>query len=106
MVDIDADGDLDVFVCNYESPCQLFINQGPGPDGAPVFFTEAAGASQLAITDACVQACFCDDDRDGDLDLYLVTGRVEDPAGQPESLSAETVNGVARLRAEDGDAPE
>src|SRR5688572_17902686 len=65
MVDIEGDGDLDIFVCNYESPCQLFINTGPGQE-APVFFREAATASQLAITDACAVPCFCDYDRDGD----------------------------------------
>jgi hypothetical protein len=100
MVDIDADGDLDIFVCNYESPCQLFINTGRGPDGSPVFFREAAGVSQLNITDACAVPFFCDYDRDGDLDLYIVTGRVEDPAGYPEKLAVEMTDGVPALKKE------
>jgi hypothetical protein len=28
MVDIDNDGDLDLYVCNYEAPNQLFLNDG------------------------------------------------------------------------------
>jgi enediyne biosynthesis protein E4 len=99
MVDIEGDGDLDIFVCNYESPCQLFVNTGPAADGT-VFFREAAEAAQLAVTDACATPCFCDYDRDGDLDLFLVTGRVEDPAGQPESLAVETIDGVGSVSAD------
>ena len=99
MVDIDGDGDLDIFVCNYESPCQLFVNMGRGPKG--VIFREMAAAAHLDLTSACAVPCFADYDRDGDLDLYLVTGRFEDPAGQPESVSMAMENGRPVLK---GDA--
>lgn len=102
MVDIDGDGDLDIFVCNYESPCQLFLNMGPGADGAPVFFREAGGLCRVAVVDASVMPAFVDYDHDGDLDLFLVTGRLEDPAGFPESLAVDKVNGVPVLHGEAG----
>jgi len=35
MADVDNDGDLDIYVCNYESENSLFINLGPG-DGKRV----------------------------------------------------------------------
>ena len=30
LVDIDADGDLDIHACNYDAPNALFINDGKG----------------------------------------------------------------------------
>ena len=100
MVDIEGDGDLDIFVCNYDAPCQLFVNMGRGPDG--VFFREAAKEAQLDLIAASALPCFCDYDHDGDLDLLIVTGRTEDPGGQPESLGVEMVQGQPVLK---GDAP-
>ncbi|NIP95914.1 MAG: VCBS repeat-containing protein, partial [Akkermansiaceae bacterium] len=38
LVDIEADGDLDIYVCNYDAPNQLWINDGKGS------FTERAAA--------------------------------------------------------------
>ena len=73
--DVDGDGDLDLYVCRYDSPNVLFLNDGSGRfAGAP----EAWGA---AISDASHSASFADYDRDGDLDLFVLTNRYEDTAG-------------------------
>jgi len=77
MTDIDGDGDLDIFVCNYDAPNHLFVNDGKGR------FTESAGATGLGVVDACIMAAFCDYDRDGDLDAYLVTNRYFHAGGRP-----------------------
>src|SRR5688572_20456632 len=68
VVDINADGWPDIYVCRYDQPNLLFINNGG--DGT---FTESAKAYGLDVKDASVHAVFADYDRDGFLDLYLVT---------------------------------
>ncbi|MGV3557840.1 VCBS repeat-containing protein [Larkinella arboricola] len=86
MVDINADGLLDVYVCkagNYpgaERANQLYINQGAKNDGA-VRFKESAAQYGLADTSYTTQAAFFDYDKDGDLDAYLLTttGLVQNP---------------------------
>jgi len=77
MVDINADGRLDIFVANYDAPNQLFLNLGNGT------FQDRAGEYGLNMTDASLEGAFADYDRDGDLDLYLMTYRYENPAGMP-----------------------
>ena len=67
FADVDNDGDLDLYVCNMASPNLLFINQGDGTFAEDTFIR---GASYIG---ASKQANFCDYDRDGDLDFYLVT---------------------------------
>ncbi|MEM7454363.1 MAG: VCBS repeat-containing protein [Planctomycetota bacterium] len=88
LADVDNDGDLDIYVCNYEAPNQLFINSGPSVD-CPVCFVESAAAADVAVVDASHQAAFCDYDNDGDLDFYLLTNRVEDPRGTLTDLPVE-----------------
>jgi hypothetical protein len=80
MVDIDGDGDLDIFLCNYESPNQLFLNDGKDAQGH-LKFREVAVTAGLAFVDSSHSAYFCDYDRDGDLDMFLLTNKVEDPHG-------------------------
>lgn len=67
VVDINQDGWPDIYVCLYDSPNLLFINNGDGS------FTEQAKSYGLDVKDASVHASFADYDRDGFLDCYLVT---------------------------------
>lgn len=78
MVDINADGWLDIYVCAAGTPSnpaqrknQAFINQKDG-----TFVDEA---EKLGIADAghTTQAYFWDFDKDNDLDLYVVNHRVD-----------------------------
>ena len=87
MVDIENDGDLDIYVCNYDSPNQLFINDGSGK------FTDHASVSGVDVADASVSSHFCDYDRDGDLDFYLVTNRLYRAGGLPTGEVSKRVDG-------------
>jgi hypothetical protein len=83
FVDVDNDGWLDLYVCRYNAPNLLFMNQHDGT------FREEAAARGLAIRDASVMAAFCDYDRDGALDAYLVTNFLDlatKPGGQRDYL--------------------
>ena len=81
LADIDNDGDLDIYVCNYDAPNQLFLN--PGQEGEP--FVEAAAAWGLDLVDASLMPTFADYDCDGDLDLFVLTNRYTDARGRPET---------------------
>ncbi len=93
-VDINADGWLDYYVCNYDAPNLLYVNQGNGT------FRDEAARYGLSLTDASQQANFFDYDRDGDLDLFLLTYRYERPAGQPALPPIELVEGEPRIKPE------
>ena len=67
FVDIDNDGDLDLYVCEYFYPNRLHINQGNGK------FIERASDFGLDFNGASIMAAFADYDLDGDLDVYLLT---------------------------------
>ena len=77
MIDLNADGRLDLYVCNAgyapgEMPTnELFINQGPNAAGIPVFKEQAAnyGLDENGYT---THAAFFDYDLDGDLDCYIL----------------------------------
>jgi len=72
MVDINADGWLDIYVCQTGNPNPdkrmnlLFINQKDNT------FKEMAKEYGLADNSYSTQAAFFDYDRDGDLDMYLL----------------------------------
>ncbi len=72
MVDINADGWLDIYVCNSgdiagdNKQNELFINKGDGT------FEEAAAQYNLADKGFSTHASFFDYDKDGDLDVYLL----------------------------------
>ena len=69
LLDIDNDGDLDLYICNYDAPNRLYINDGEGT------FVERASDYGLDIVDASLMPSFADFDRDGDLDIYLAANR-------------------------------
>jgi len=66
-IDINQDGWMDLYVCRYDAPNLLFINDTDGG------FIESAAEYGLDVKDASVHAIFADYDRDGDLDVYIVT---------------------------------
>lgn len=72
MVDINADGFLDIYVCNSgdvegdNKQNELFINKGD------MTFTEEATKYGLADSGYSTHASFFDYDKDGDLDVYLL----------------------------------
>jgi hypothetical protein len=76
FVDINNSGRLDIYVCRFNAPNLLYVNQGDGT------FREMAHAYGLDVNDASCMAAFCDYDRDGWLDLFLQTN-VLDYAGHP-----------------------
>ncbi|MGB5437848.1 MAG: VCBS repeat-containing protein, partial [Maribacter sp.] len=78
MADINADGYLDIYVCNSgdiagdNKQNELFINNGPSDESGQVTFTEAAEKYGLDNQGFSTHASFFDYDRDGDLDVYLL----------------------------------
>ena len=95
LADIDNDGDLDLYICNYDSPNQLYLNDGRGQ------FEECASRFGLAQVDACLMPTFCDYDRDGDLDVFLLTNRYYREGGRPAQPPFEQLpGGKARVKAE------
>lgn len=87
FADIENDGDLDLFVCSYDAPNRLFVNQGDGT------FIEQAQEAGLAFSGSSTQMAFADYDRDGDLDAYLLTWRYIDPGAYGEFVEFEIKDG-------------
>lgn len=83
--DIDNDGDLDLYVCNYDAPNELWINVSKPGSSSPTF-EEKAKEWGLDIVDASVMPVFADYDRDGLLDVYLLTHRLYREGGRPENV--------------------
>jgi hypothetical protein len=68
FVDINNDRRLDLYICCYDGPNRLYINQGNGT------FLEQAKAYGLDFNGASFTMAFGDYDLDGHLDAYLLTG--------------------------------
>jgi hypothetical protein len=93
MVDINADGYIDIYVCV----------AGPGPSGQRAnilfinnknsTFTEEGKEYNLADTSHSTQAAFFDYDRDGDLDMYLMNHVISKGSINPNLLRAKLING-------------
>lgn len=91
FADVNNDGKLDLYLCRYNAPNLLYINQGDGS------FRESGKASGLDVVDASSMAAFCDYDRDGWLDVYLQTNllnNAEHPSGQRDYLFHNNRNGT------------
>ncbi|MEM7372714.1 MAG: VCBS repeat-containing protein [Bacteroidota bacterium] len=79
MVDVNADGLLDIYVCNSGDVAgdnkqnELFINQGD------LRFSEEAAGWGLDNTGFSTHASFFDYDGDGDLDCYLLNNSFRSP---------------------------
>jgi hypothetical protein len=71
FADVNNDGWLDLYICRFNAPNLLFINQGNGT------FKEEAVVRGLAVVDACGVGAFCDYDRDGWLDVYITTNMLD-----------------------------
>lgn len=78
LVDINQDGWLDIYVCaaihkdSADRGNKLYVHQGLNPDGIPVF-KEQAAVYGIADRGHSHMAAFFDYDRDGDLDLYVLS---------------------------------
>jgi enediyne biosynthesis protein E4 len=91
FVDVNNDGLLDIYVCRFNAPNLLYVNQGDGT------FKEMAHAYGLDISDSSVMAAFADYDRDGWLDVYITTNILEvtgHPGGQRGHLLHNNRNGT------------
>lgn len=83
FVDVNNDGWLDLYLCRFDAPNLLYVNQGDGT------FKEEAHAHGLDVKDASVMAGFGDYDRDGWLDVFVQTNvldAVANPEGQRDYL--------------------
>ncbi len=83
VVDINGDHLPDIYVCYFNAPNRLYVNQGRAT------FTEEAVAYGVAVRDASNAAFFADYNRDGRLDLFLQTNIIDSrhgTGGQPDYL--------------------
>ena len=102
FVDLDNDGDQDLFLGRFMDGNRLYRNDGPDPLGrAPVRFTDLSSETDLGAP-FVVTASAADHDLDGDLDLYL--GRYLDPRSDLPTTLFYTRNGQGNsLLRNDGD---
>jgi enediyne biosynthesis protein E4 len=98
MVDINQDGWLDIYV-NVAGSSKfgntanlLYINKGlsPSPSGegrGEVTFTEKAAKYGIADTRLTMNASFFDYDKDGDLDLFLITNPADERVNDVNTIT-------------------
>lgn len=106
LVDINADGFLDIYICKSGPPTnirrsnELFINNGN------LTFTERANDYGLNFKGLSVHAAFFDLDRDGDLDCYLLNNSIRSVGGydlrKDQRKTPDTLGGNKLLRNDRG----
>jgi len=89
VVDIEGDGDDDLYVMARFGPNRLYVNQGQGQ------FVEDAAARGLAYEDHSAAAVFADFDNDGDPDAFV--GRSLAPSLLLENVDGRFVDRSERL---------
>lgn len=101
MVDINGDGFLDIYV-NVAGSAKfgdmhnlLYINNGSLPSGKRegVTFTEKAEQFGIAETKQTMNASFFDYDKDGDLDLFLITNPANEMVAGVNTIHERKVHG-------------
>lgn len=99
VVDINNDGWMDIYLTATMNPDslrrknRLYVNKGVNESGVPVF-TEEAGAYGIDDNGFSTMAAFLDYDRDGDLDLYILT--VEPLSKVPTNYRTKFTDGSAK----------
>ena len=104
MADVNADGLLDIYVCQvgqykqFAGKNQLFINKGNGR------FDERAEEYGLALKAFCTQAAFFDYDLDGDLDCFVLCHSVHSAGSYRDTAQTRRPDPLAadRLLRNDG----
>jgi hypothetical protein len=91
IVDINADGFLDIYLCKSGPPGgtrrknELFVNDGG------MKFTEQANAYGLDFEGLSIHAAFFDYDKDGDLDCYLLNNSMRNVGGFDLRVNQRTI---------------
>ena len=86
LADVDNDGDLDLYLCHYDRPNQLWENlliNGGGRSKDGLRFVERAEHYGLDSVPGSIMSAFADYDRDGDLDVYILASLEERQNGRP-----------------------
>ena len=100
MADVNGDGWIDIYICKSGPPGgenrhnELYINNADNT------FTEKAEEYGIAVTGLSIHASFFDYDRDGDLDMYLLSNpirSVDELRRQPGLRSIRDPNGGNKL---------
>jgi enediyne biosynthesis protein E4 len=110
LADVNGDGWLDIYLCatiredSVLRENMLLINQGMNAEGVPTFIDQAKKYG-VADNGHSSNAAFLDYDRDGDLDLYILTNTIE--KGVPTNYRPKVNDGTAlntdRLYRNNGD---
>jgi len=89
FADVNNDGLLDLYVCRNGAPNFLYMNQGDGT------FEEEAEKRGLGQADGSVVGAFADYDRDGWLDVLVLTNQVDgtEASGRVDRLFRNTGDG-------------